>query len=413
MLRFIFASLTALCLSAFVFAQAASPALPADVSRQPAPRDGASGESARTLDIPAQPFPLTFILETILAGEILWRPDWPVEIPPDLFTVSGSARSVTVSLEFPVAGTEPSGADVSEADDSPEPADSAVYTLSRDETGRLTDFPFFVNGGFFQTAVNYDEIGRISGALVSAPTVWQIEFIEHDDKTGLPSLARLNAGNAAGTIAADADSGSGGAWFFAALKYGGASVSETWYDPAGTGLAVYNYRYLPLDGKKRLAEYAAVLPDGESRAEDYHYDSWGNLTGIGGVYSAVYYGRGPLYWRRPLPSSSENAAVPDAAEANGGGSVSPGEIPWRFTFQWDERGLVTRLRAYPEDADAGDGWDARYDYFPYGGEADGGAWEERRETRMTRGEKDNSPLGNYLFPRPGVLIRRQITYREQ
>jgi hypothetical protein len=406
MLRFIFASLTALCLSAVVFAQAAPSALSADVSPQPASRDGASGEPAWNPDIPARPFPLMSILETILTGEISWRPDWPVEMPPDLFAVPDAVRSVTVSLEFPAAvGTEPSGAGVSEADDSLEPANSTVYTLSRDETGRLTDFPFFMNGGFFQTAVNYDELGRISGALVSAPTVWQIEFMEHDDKTGQPSLARLNAGNAV------TDAGPGGVWFFAVLEYGGASVSETWYDPAGTGLAVYNYRYAPLGGKKRLVGYAAVLPDGESHAGDCYYDSWGNLTGIGGVYSAVYRDSRPLYWRRPLPSSNENAVAPDAAGAdaagvNGGEGASPEEIPWRFIFQWDEKGLVTRLRAYPEDVDAGDGWDARYDYLPPGGENDGGGWEERRETRMIR-------LGDYFFPRPGVLARRQITYREQ
>jgi hypothetical protein len=406
MLRVPFASLTALCLSAAVFAQTAPPALPDDAPRQPVSvsPDETPEDSVGMPDIPAQPFPLVFILETIFAGEISWRPDWPVEMPPDIFAVSGEARSVTVTLEFPaVTGTDSAGEDTPAAGGFSGPA-NAVYTLARDEAGRLTDFPFLLNGAFFQTAVRYDESGRVSGAFVSAPTVWRIEFMEHDDKTGLPSLARLNAGNAAGTVAADTDTG--GVWFFAVLEYGGASVSETWYDPDGTGLAVQSYRYTASDGKKRLAEYA-VFPAGESGTGEYHYDSWGNLTGIAGVYSAVYRSNRPQYWKRSLPVSraGENA-VTDAV-----GDAFPEEIPWRFIFQWDERDLVTRLRAYPEDADTGDGWDARYDYIPSGskndnGETDGGDWEERRETRMIR-------QGSYLFPRPGVLVRRQITYREQ
>ncbi|MDR2785149.1 MAG: hypothetical protein LBB83_04455, partial [Treponema sp.] len=162
--RFVFALLASLVFSSVVFAQAAPGAVPPQSASPAAP----AGESAPPSDS-ARPFPLIPILETILAGEISWRPDWPVETPPDLFAVSGEARSVTVTLEFPAADQlNPAGAaradsanppDLSEPADSSGPANRFEYTLAHDEDGRLTDFPFFMNGGFFQTRVSYDERG--------------------------------------------------------------------------------------------------------------------------------------------------------------------------------------------------------------------------------------------------------------
>jgi hypothetical protein len=407
MSRFIFALLAAFFFSPVVFAQAAS----GGASPRPASSALPDGDSAPPPDSAARPFPLVPVLETILAGEISWRPDWPVEMPPDLFAVSGEAHSVTVTLEFPAADPLDTAYSSNTAN-SPEPADRFEYTLARDGAGRLTDFPFFMDGGFFQIRVNYDERGRIAGLVVSAPVSWRVEFMEYDDETGLPVLARLNAGNA-GPVD---DTGAGGVWFFAALKYRGMSASETWYDPAGTGLVVYNYRYDPQDGKKRLSE-SVDFPAGEIRTGEYHYDSWGNLTGIGrvprgGVYSAVYRENRPQYWQRPLPlpPAAENAPAEDAAaleNAAVSGNAAPGnpvsgETPWRFIFQWDERGLVTSFLGYPDEGDAGGVWDARYDYTLDGR----GSWIERREIRMIR-------LGDYLFPRAGVLVSRKIDYREQ
>jgi hypothetical protein len=425
MSRFVFAFLAALLFSPVVFAQAA----PGAASPRSASPAAPAGEAAPPSDS-ARPFPLVPILETILAGEISWRPDWPVEVPPDLFAVFGEARSVTVTLEFPPAividQADPAGAgssdpvnaaDVSNPAASSESPDRFEYALVRDENGRLTDFPFFMDGGFFQTAVSYDELGRIAGLTVSAPVLWRIEFMEYDDETGLPVLARLNAGSAdhdADAGAAD-DAGSGGVWFFAALEYRGVSTSETWYDPAGTGLSVYKYRYDSRDGKKRLVE-SVDFPAGERGSVEYHYDSWGNLTGIGGVYSAVYRENRPQYWRRPLPlppaaddaavlgnAAGGNAAVEGAVSGDATAEdVSSAEIPWRFIVQWDERRLVTRLLGYPEDENAGGEWDVRYTYALDGG----GNWKERREIRMIR-------RGDYLFPQAGVFISRQIDYRER
>ena len=463
MSRFVFALLAALSFSSVVSAQTApgaassQPVSPAAPAREAVPP---SDSSAARVTSSVRPFPLVPILETILAGEISWRPDWPVEVPPDLFAVSGEVRSVTVTLEFPTAaGTDSAGADssdsVSAADASnpagspdsaasPEPVTRFEYALIRDGDGRLTDFPFFMDGGFFQTGVSYDEQGRIAGLTVSAQILWRVEFMEYDEGTGLPVLARINAvDSAVNADAADTadtgapgtntaagsdtdapgDAGSDGVWFFAALEYRGLSTSETWYDPAGTGLAVYNHRYDPRDGKKRLAESVDFLA-GESRTEEYHYDSWGNLTGIGGAYSAVYRENRPQYWRRPfpLPPTAETAVVGDSAatdaalgnaaagntttgdavSGNAAEDVSSGEIPWRFIFQWDERRLVTRLLGYPEDENAGGEWDARYDYTP----DDSGNWKERREIRMIH-------RGDYLFPRSGVLVSREIDYQGQ
>jgi hypothetical protein len=402
MFRFVFAFLAALSFSPAVFAQAA-PGAASSQSASPAAPDGEPVPSSDS----ARPFPLVPILETILAGEIFWRPDWPVETPPDLFAVYGEARSVTVTLEFPAA-TVTGQADMAEAGSSdtvnavdvadlPEPVDKFEYALIRDGDGRLTVFPFFMDGGFFQTAVTYDEQGRIADLTVLSPVLWRIEFMKYDDETGLPVLARLNAGS--GAHAVD-NTGSGGVWFFATLEYGGMSVSETWYDPAGTGLSVYNYRYDSLGGKKRLVEFVD-FPTGERDSAEYHYDSWGNLTGIGGVYSAVYRENRPQYWRRPfpLPPAADDAAISGDAAAGG---ASSGEMPWRFIVQWDERRLVTRLLGYPEDENAGGEWDARYTYAL----DDGDNWTERREIRMIR-------QGDYLFPQTGLFVSRKIGYRER
>ncbi|MDR1410704.1 MAG: hypothetical protein LBI91_00700 [Spirochaetaceae bacterium] len=407
MRRFVFTLLAVFLFSAGIFAQPGPPAFPGGDSPRPVSPDPSAGLSAPAPDLPAGPFPFMLIPETISAGEILWRPDWPVEMPPDIFVVSGPARSVTITLEFPGAAGR-AGSDPSvppEPADSPSPAGlpgaaaRAEYTLAYDGAGRLTDFPFFANGGFFQTRVGYDDLGRIAGLAISAPTSWQIEFLEYDGETGRPSLLRLNAGNAAGNTdaAGNADAagsgGSGGSWFFVVLEYRGPAASETWYDPAGTGLAFYRYSYTPENGRRRAAEYADLLA-GESRAEECYYDSWGNLTGIGGAYSAVYRDSRPQYWRRPLrlPLSGEGAA---------------GEIPWRFIFQWDEQGFVTRILGYPETEAAETGasgaeWDSRYDYSP---DANGN-WEERREIRMIR-------RGGYLLPQDGVSITRRIEYQER
>jgi hypothetical protein len=408
----------------FVFAFLAAPLFPSIIFAQTAPAAVSPAAQAGTAALPSdstRPFPLVPILETILAGEISWRPDWPVEVPPDLFTISGEARSITVTLEFPAGvvteQTDPSGADYSDTvnpADLPEPADKFEYALIRDGDGRLTDFPFFMDRGFSQTRVSYDNRGRIAGLTVSAPVLWRIEFMEYHAETGLPILARLNAGSAAPSADASDAAGSGGAWFFAALEYGDISISETWYNPAGTGLSVYQYRYDFPDGKKRFAE-SVDFPAGERKSAEYHYDSWGNLTGIGGVYSAVYRENRPQYWQRPLPlppavddaAVSENTARGNAAAENvvlrdAAGEGAPlGDIPWRLTFQWDEQHLVTRLQGYSEDENAGGKWDTRYTYTL----DNGGNWKERREIRMIR-------QGDHLFPQAGLFVSRKIDYRE-
>ncbi|MDR0451800.1 MAG: hypothetical protein LBH15_02005, partial [Treponema sp.] len=305
--RLVFALLASVLLCAGGFAQPGPPAFSGGEPPRPDFPDSPGGASVRRPDLPAGPFPLLPVLETALVGEVLWRPDWPVEIPPDIFAVSGQARSVTVALEFPGAGGREgsAGADTAAPPDAavssdragpPDAAGRAEFALAYDEAGRLTDFPFFENGGFFQTRADYDDLGRISGLAVSAPGSRQFEFLEYDRETGRPSLLRINAGSAAEN-AGGADSG--GSWFFVVLEYRGLSASETWYDSAGAGLAFYSYRYALQAGKKRLAE-SAGFSGGESRAAEYYYDSWGNLTGIGGAYSAVYRGSRPQYWRRPL-----------------------------------------------------------------------------------------------------------------
>ncbi|MDR2344391.1 MAG: hypothetical protein LBD86_07670 [Spirochaetaceae bacterium] len=296
-------------------------------------------------------FPVHILPQTAAGGRIEWRPDWPADIPVDTFDIlndDGARRVSAVTL---------SGKEI-------------ILTARRDGRGVFTEFPVFLNGGFYQFGTKFDSEGKIRGFTTGGEDQMEIEFLAFGNQGGEPSLARIHDGES---------------WFFASILYRNGLILETWYDVDGNPLAVFT---VELDGA-RPKSYRSVFqaaPDSENTddAEDgarpavsesrFYFDSMGNTTRIdrdGGVFEALYKGSVPRYWKGPEPG--------------------------RLALQWDGQGRLVRMTGFAGD-DAP--LDYRYEY-----EFDGqGAWTERREVRMTPG------LG-VLLPARGDSFSRSLEYR--
>ena len=87
-------------------------------------------------------FPLSPLIEAALSGSLLWHPDWPLAIPPDSFE---PARQPGVSVTLTLEAVQETGDPV-----------STEFWYSRDSGGRLTGFPYFINGVFCQAQAFFD-----------------------------------------------------------------------------------------------------------------------------------------------------------------------------------------------------------------------------------------------------------------
>jgi hypothetical protein len=333
-------------------------------------------------------FPILSLYEAALSGEVSWRPDWPLTIPPDAFSLPPHLQA---------------GSALTLIKDSEDPAEE--LTLRWNGDGLLSEFPLFRSGVFFQVQTRFVRNGLIRGFTIapepSAPqTSWDILVIGYkiEDSGSFPSLIRVAQGE---TL------------YFTMIEYETAGATEIWYDRDGNALAVFLYQRVAPGGRiKRFIQ--TVLSSGEEFTEAYHYDSMGNISGIvtsTGEYSALYVGRGkPRYWERlqtalpleaPLPAVLPEAPEPSAAEDFG-----------RFSFQWDEEGVLVRFSgAYQAEDMAGQipggeagnrdmtETDVRYEYI----RDRRGVWTERRDTPLIRGS-------GFLIPGPMKRILRRIEY---
>jgi hypothetical protein len=218
----------------------------------------------------------------------------------------------------------------------------------------------------------------------------EIQFLAFENSGGRPSLARIHSGSS---------------WLFASLSEQNGLALETWYDAAGTPLAVFSAQ--SENGRIRFYKYAIQNTGGETanppsaaetrqpavqaadnakvptvvmtpgtvvKVKILHYDSMGNTTQAGyeeGVFEAVYNGRNLYYWQDPA--------------ARG------------VSLQWDGRGLLVRMSGVAGDNAA---LDYRYEYIV----DDQGAWIERREFSM-------EPMLGVLIPVAGGSFTRKIEYR--
>ncbi|MDR2767868.1 MAG: hypothetical protein LBB82_06025, partial [Treponema sp.] len=140
-------------------------------------------------------FSVSILLEAARGQKPVWRPDWPLRLPPDLFVVDGGVTALRVSIEG---------------------ADSPAFPPSLELRGGAAPvrFPVFMNGTFFQAASGGGG-RRVSGSG------FDVEILRSDEE-GRPVLARVLLDD----------------YYFVALDYGAAAVEETWYDREGNFLSL-------------------------------------------------------------------------------------------------------------------------------------------------------------------------------
>jgi hypothetical protein len=304
-------------------------------------------------------FPLALVLEWAEYASGCWKPDWPLEIPPDAFKVqSGEISACEINSED--------------------------FTLDYkiDGAGRAEKFPLMLNGEIAQAALVYnwfsEEIQELTITFPSGDNPWELEFLEY--RNSFPYLVRAYCG---GT------DGDEGAWYFIYYSWGIREILETWYDETGNALGIYGFTLAEVDKMPRIRaikDYSA--PASTDSDTELFYDSRSLVTGISGpagLFNVLYFREdSPRYWdRRP---TEDNAADDNLVTAG------------NFTLQWDETGLLRRLSG--ED-DNGQLLDCRYEYTL----DEMGNWIERRETRRIR------DLG-FLVPASGTTIRRILEYKK-
>jgi hypothetical protein len=319
------------------------------------------------------PFSLVSLLETLAADAVVWRPDWPFDIPPDAFLVHGaSAASVGVITE------------------------TGTYRYSRDGEGRLVEFPFLTAGVMVQAKAAYRSDGGMESVRVASEIPWIIEFPEN-----LSSPNGLFTGGVFSPLRVSGE----GALFFAALEATASEISETWYD-AGEKAAGFFKALVLWSGNSWHITSLESRNGGEPNVWEYQMESGGNVSAVNsleGLFSAQYDRRGlPRYWERILLETeldAGTASTTEASEADASETVASETAMGRssgagqYSLQWDERSLLTRARESTEGADY------HYEY-----ELDGrGNWIVRRETTM------ESRFG-VLIPVPRSLVRREIIY---
>ncbi|MDR2070391.1 MAG: hypothetical protein LBP81_03100 [Treponema sp.] len=306
-------------------------------------------------------FPVSLLLETAeTAGgaEPLWRPDWPMELPPDLFRGRGGG-SPFLSVE---AAILPAGSEA-----------QRVYRFARDREGRVREFPFLLGRVFFQAEFSYNDESLAAAIVLKGPgeaDLLDLEVLEWEDSR--PSLIRVLQGESY-------------AFVFIQRKAGG--ILEAWYDTEGRLLEAYDFTLAPQAGGDRIVSCRLRGNGGEER---YDYDGRGFVTGISGSpgdFSVLYYLEDLPRYReyRPAASGEEDPGAP---------------APGVYSLRWDEKAFLLSLSGIASGKDA-DPVDCRYEYTL----DEGGNWIERREIRMIRG------LG-LLIPSPGVTIRRILEYEE-
>ena len=306
-------------------------------------------------------FPLAMVLEGAeFAGNEygtglgnIWRPDWPLELPPDSFKVqSGNISGITVE------------------------GDGISLVLRYGRGGKIEEFPFMLDGKMAQVALLYDEnkdVREINMTFQGEEEPWNLEFLEYNNS--YPALVRASCGDV---------------WYFISLSRGGGVITETWYDEEGNALGAYAFSL------SRIGEYIKINtvkdyldPNGIT---EYFYDSRNFLTestGPGGEFKVLFYREDlPRYWeRRPAIGYMD------------------GSTAGNFSLQWDERGLLLRIARETENfPEAGDRGDILVDYRYKYTLDEKGNWIERREIRMIRS------LG-LLIPSPGTIFRRVLEYR--
>jgi len=287
-------------------------------------------------------FPLALVLERAqYAGDAgAWRPDWPLELPPDSFKVLDGELSRASIL-----------------------GEGFFLSMAFREDGLVEEFPFILAGGMTQIYLSYNDALEIQKLTISSPAgdeLWEIEFLEHMDS--LPTLARGFRMNS---------------WYFIFITWGSNEVHETWYDVEGNFLGAYSFSLAYVGYERRIGAVRDFFVSGQGA--EFHFDSRGLVTEVlfaNGSYRVLYFREDlPRYWER-RPGAGDSAAAGN------------------FSFQWDVNGILVRITEGSHE-DGNLTIDLRYEYIF----DERGNWIERRETRMIRSLGHFVPVQGTVFRR--------------
>jgi hypothetical protein len=322
---------------------------------------------------PARTFPVSLLLEaaeTAGGGGPLWRPDWPLDMPPDAFRPQGRGGGTLLSAEVSIVQAD------SQA--------QAAYRFSRNREGRVGEFPFLLDRELFQAEFSYNGDSLVAAVLLKGPgeaDPLNLEVLEWKDSR--PSLMRVLWGEA---------------YSFVLIQKRPGGILEAWYDAEGRLVEAYDFTAAPqaqaaspAGGGERIVSSRLRGKDEEER---YYYDSRGLVTGVSGPrgdFSVLYYLEDlPRYWDYyPAPAGPAGPAGQEDTDL---------AAPLSYSLTWDEEGFLLSLwgKAPGEDLDS---IDCRYVYTL----DENGGWIERKEIRMIR------RLG-LLVPSPGTTIKRVLEY---
>jgi hypothetical protein len=346
---------------------------------QAAPAAASAVDSAQAESGPAI-FPLIPLLEAAFSGELRWRPDWPVDFPPDAFSLAAggqTGRALVISLSN----------------------DTDSYTFMRNGAGRLREFPFFSPSGLLQVEAIWAASGALRGLKVNAAaadseTAWDFTF-----PPDFSPFSGIFPGGDFSPVQVSANN----ADFFVLVRENPRLLTETWYDGQGNLVAFFKAPVLESGGRSFVQ--GLQTPDTSNpgftgwRGEDYFFDAGGNISEIrspAGTFSAQYEDRRPRYWNLRIDASGGSLPPSDAAPP----AVSEEPPLTRLALQWDARLLLVNMRPVDEPLPA-----APVEYrYEYELDADGN-WVKRQDIEMI------SQFGVF-FPRPGKTWVRDISFTE-
>jgi hypothetical protein len=253
------------------------------------------------------------ILETVFKGDVEWRPDWPSDVPCDGFLIShGNTFARVIELSN---GKE-------------------NFILSRNNEGRITEFPFFQTDRYIIVKIDYNTDGMLKRMNLEYKNYASAE--DNDGNTADKSeekpmiidfkpeffpYSEFSPGGAFPVITVTSDDSQNFVYLFESPLF----MTETWYDGDGNLLVYSKADTYVINGAWRVNSLQIHSAD-DIQFVDYFYDTYGNITEIrleDSVFSALYADKRPIYWHL---SDFYNE------------------------LHWDTQGLLTFIRVYePEE----------------------------------------------------------------
>jgi hypothetical protein len=317
-------------------------------------------EAENTGQISSSDFFLLPILEVIFSQNIKWRPDWPLDLPPDGFTVHKESGKYEII-------------DLSGANES--------FTVKYDREGRLLEFPYFYFDGYAEIKAVYSVTGALSGMNV---TFKNYSSVNKDENSGsedkklditfpedfLPYNG-ISPGGAFPEIRVKFNDTLFHVYIFESPVF----LSETWFDYEGNMLFFCKADVNVENSAWRISSMEIQETD-TALFIDYSYDSYGNITQIklmNALFLSLFNENMPSYWRN---------------------------YSQQYELFWDTQNLLTVLKAKSLDDDIYTEYRYEYDFDNEGN------WVTRRETAYII-------ISNLLAPSPSYsrgIWNRRIVY---